>query len=66
MEVLSFAVVGLMAGAAALWRIPARRCDQCPHCLAEQREEAQRREEERHRQVHEAYGPHCPICHRGA
>jgi hypothetical protein len=66
MEVLSFAVVGLMTGAVALWRIPATRCDHCPHCLAERREGERQRDEARHRQLHAAYGPHCPICQRDA
>jgi hypothetical protein len=66
MELLSTAVVGLMAGAAALWRVPVRECDRCPHCLAERQEEARRREDERHRQLHAVYGTHCPICQRDA
>lgn len=56
------AVVGLMFGAVALWRTPARECDHCPHCLLERQETERRRGEERHRQVHAVYGPHCPIC----
>jgi hypothetical protein len=64
MEILSLAVVGLMAGATALWRVPANRCDQCAHCLAERREEARQRQEAHHRQVHGMYATgDCPHCH---
>jgi hypothetical protein len=64
MEALSFAVVGLMVGAVALWRVPARDCDRCPHCLVKRQEEERHREEQRHRQLHAVYGAHCPICQR--
>ena len=63
MEVLSVAVLGLMAGAALLWRIPATACDQCEQCLAERRQVEQQRQDELHRSMHAWYGrQYCPIC----
>jgi hypothetical protein len=65
MEVLAFTVVGLMAAAAILWRIPANECDQCDHCLAQRRTAEHRRQDELHRQWHSWYGQErCPICRR--
>jgi len=56
MEVLSFALIGIMAGAAVLWRIPATECDQCEHCLAERRKAEHRLDGKEH----------CPICRQRA
>ena len=62
MEVLSLAVVGLMAGAAALWRIPANACDECDQPRRAPRVQ-RRRQDEWHRKLHAWYGTeHCPVC----
>ena len=63
MEILSAAILGIMAGSLLLWRIPAKGCDECEHCLAERRETESRKQEETHRKMHAWYGrERCPIC----
>ena len=63
MEVLSAALVGIMAGSLLLWRIPARACDQCDHCRVERQVAEARKQDEVHRKMHAWYGrEHCPIC----
>ena len=63
MEILSAALVGIMAGSLLLWRIPARACDQCEHCVSEAREAEVRKKENLHNKMHAWYGgERCPIC----
>jgi hypothetical protein len=63
METLSFAVVGLMAGAALLWRLPQAACPECEHCRIERRKAELRQADELHRKMHAWYGrEHCPVC----
>ena len=66
MELLSAALVGVMAGSLLLWRIPARACDQCEHCVAERLLAENKKKEEMHRKMHAWYGrDHCPLCGSG-
>jgi len=63
MELLSAALVGIMARSLLLWRIPARACDQCDHCLAERLLAESKKQEEWHRKLHSWYGSErCPLC----
>jgi hypothetical protein len=63
MEILSAALVGVMAGSLLLWRLPTKACDQCEHCLGERLLAESKKKVEMHRRMHAWYGgDRCPLC----